>query len=49
MTDIQRSKTVLRLQKYLESIQANTKGTAGELKAFWDREHRKTSAKIGKL
>lgn len=41
--------TIKRLKLYLELVKLNVSGTTGELKAFWEREVRKTSAKIERL
>lgn len=42
-------KTLERLKKYLELVKQNSNDTTGELKAFWEREIKKTSAKIARL
>lgn len=49
MTEIQRNKTTIRLQKYLELVKNNISGSSGELQEFWKREEKKTSLRIGKL
>jgi len=49
MTPIQTSKTILRLQKYVETVNTNISGSSGELKLFWQRELKKAKAKIAGL
>ena len=40
---------VKRLTTYLDKVQANLKDSSGALKEFWEREFRKTNAKIQAL
>ena len=42
-------KDIKRLAKYLEDVKAKVKETQGEKKAFFEREVRKTAAKIEEL
>jgi len=40
---------IKRLQKYLELVTNNIQSTTGPLQEFWQREAKKTSAKIASL
>ncbi len=42
-------KDIKRLNKYVELVQTNIQGSTGPLKEFWERELRKTNAKIAKI
>lgn len=41
--------TIKRLNKYLELVEQALKSSTGPLNEFWQREKKKTSAKIARL
>ncbi len=49
MTPLQQKNEVLRLKRYQEQVTNNLNSAQGELKEFWQRELKKTTAKIARF